>query len=558
MEKSPVVLGINRTLDASISLMEGSNVLAAIQKERFSKKRHHWGKLGDVSLYLNAIKEMRNTAIDLIVECYSSDPEFKNLENYHDELDDMFPQKIPRIMISHHLAHAYSAFFPSVFEEAVIMVIDCIGSPSKRMTENFPRSGNPSDEALEVTSYYVARNSNIECIAKQFFDEKKDKIAGLGMYYWTLTDCLFPGEGHEGKVMGLAPLGDPKKLALPPLIVEEGAIHCPPEWLDLFDNGREKYRFFIDGTGSFQDCADLAAAGQKAFEDALIKISAWLYEKTGMTNLCYAGGCALNCVGNGVLLRESPFKNVFVAPAPNDGGTSLGCALYGLINQFQYPRHFIWQTDYLGPEPDLSSLEHLVKSDPELNVEKPHDLEEAVAKLLTNGNILGLFQGRSEFGPRALGNRSIIADPRYPIITHWINEHIKGREWFRPIAPIVLLEDANEIFEINCASAHMAYAVPVREKYHPIIPAAVHYDGTARLQTIAKEDNPFLYDLINAVKAKIGVGVILNTSFNGKGETIVETLEDAFNSFRKLPLYALVVPPYIIFKKNGPKTPLRS
>lgn len=561
MKKLPIVLGINRTQDGSVALMQGSTAVCCVQKERFTRKRHHWGKLGDIPIYLDRIAELKQP-LDLVVEGYSSDKEIINLEKYHAELKQFLKFKnTPDIVrISHHLSHAYSAFYPSPFSSASVMVIDSVGSPAHDFNEKWYSNEIPSMglTSLEVASYYIAKSGKMECIAKQLWDGNKANSVGLGQFYHLLTQCLFPGEGNEGKVMGLAPFGNVNSLKLPPLIVKEGEVYHPDVWKEVFNNSA-RYRFFIDGSGFFQDCADLAAIGQKVFEDALLKVATWLQKKTGMRSLCYAGGCALNCVANGLLLKQTPFEEVFVPAAPHDGGTALGCAIYGLIDCLDYPCEFKWQSDYLGPayhdKPDLKSFYHdkdlIVES-----VENPESLVRRMVDLLTKGNILALFQGRSEFGPRALGNRSILADPRYAVVNTWINQSIKGREWFRPVAPLVLEEDVGTIFETNIPSPFMQFAVPVKKEYHKIITAGTHFDGTARLQTVSKNDNNFLYELLNEFKNITGIPVLLNTSFNGRGETIVETIQEAIACFKKTTLHSLIIPPYIISKHESPKSPL--
>nr|MBA3537809.1 carbamoyltransferase [Tatlockia sp.] len=317
-----------------------------------------------------------------------------------------------------------------------------------------------------------------------------------------------------------------------------------------------QFRFFIDGSGTFQNAANLAAIGQAKFEEALLKISNFLQTHTNMNYLCYAGGCALNCMANGMLLKRSNFSNMFVPPAPNDAGTALGCAIYGLVDILEYKPEFKWQSDYLGEQSDISQSIKQIDLGDQLILEQPENLQETVANLLTQGNILALFQGRSEFGPRALGNRSIIADARYSVMTTWINQSIKGREWYRPVAPLVLEEDLSIIFETEFPSPFMQFAVPVKKEYQAIIPAGNHVNNTARLQTVSEKDNPFLYSLLQAFKCKTGVGALLNTSFNGRGETIVETLEEAISCFQNTSIHILIAPPYIIRKKNPPPSPL--
>ncbi len=556
MKNRPVVLGINRTQDGSMALLQGENALCCVQKERITHKKHHWGKLGDIPLYKNYSPSL-NMPIDLVVEGYSSDKEIANLNEYHAEIKEHlnFTNSPNIIRISHHLSHAYSAFYPSPFKAAAVMVIDSVGSPVHDFTEEGYSSNVKTEGLFEVASFYRAENNKIKCIGKQLWDGNKSKPVGLGQFYHLLTQCLCPGEGNEGKVMGLAPYGNPETLKLPSLIVENFSVFIPKEWVDIFHHP-EQFSFFINGSGTFQNAANLAAIGQAKFEEALLKISNFLHTQTNMNFLCYAGGCALNCMANGMLLKKSNFINMFVPPAPNDAGTALGCAIYGLVDILEYKPEFKWESDYLGEQSDISQSIKQIDLGDQLILEQPENLQETVANLLTQGNILALFQGRSEFGPRALGNRSIIADARYSVMTTWLNQSIKGREWYRPVAPLVLEEDLSIIFETEFPSPFMQFALPVKKEYQAIIPAGNHVNNTARLQTVSEKDNPFLYSLLHAFKCKTGVGALLNTSFNGRGETIVETLEEAISCFQNTSIHTLIAPPYIIRKNNPPPSPL--
>lgn len=553
--QKPIILGINRTQDASITLFEGKQHVFSIQKERLTRKRHHWGKKGDIALYLSHLDALKQP-IDLIVEGYSCDKEIINMKAYHQELvNDLILHKNSKIIqLSHHLSHAYSAYYPSSYKNAAVMIIDSVGSHTKNFTEKFSVHKN-DEESFEVASFYYFDGNSVQCLHKQLWDGNKKSPRGLGQFYFLLTQCIFPGEGREGKVMGLSKWGNPNTLKLPPLEVVNGDVFIPAEWQAIFHDP-EPYQFYINGTGYFHDCANLAAAGQKAFEEALLALTQWLAKKTQTTNLCYAGGTALNCSANGMLLKKSPFKNIFIPPAPHDGGTSIGCAIYGLVNHYNLTPAFNWKSDYLGPKKQII-LPPLLNAKEEITFEQPDNLFEEVIQRLLQGDIMALFQGNSEFGPRALGHRSIIADPRYRVITDWINQHIKWREWFRPIAPFILDEDLETVFDIDRQLPHMLYAIPVRSQYKEMLSAAMHIDGTARVQSVSEDINPFLYKLLQHYKEKIGVGVLLNTSFNRQGEPIIETFEEAMDCFLKTPLHALLIPPYIIRKKNAPENPLR-
>lgn len=564
MDDTPVVLGINRTQDASICLMQGSHLAWAIQKERLTRHKHHWGKPGDLRDHYAPRLPGLERPVDIVVECFSSDEEIGSLPVYDDELAATLAlaRDSRRARISHHLAHLYSVFHPSPFDEAAVMVIDGQGSPVSDFTEHWSGAASTPGDWREVSSFYSASRKEIRCIGKQVRPpdggrHADGRLVGLGMFYFLLTQAIFPGEGNEGKVMGLAPYGDPAALGLPPLDVEGMAVGIPSAWRSLL---RERSRFrFGSAEARFTDCANLAAAGQRAFEDALLALAHWLYRQTGAEHLCFAGGTALNCSANERLLRETPFRRVFLPPAPSDAGTALGCAIYGLTELAGRPCDFRWNADYLGPPPPLSDIEAALDGATDLVVERPRGRDALCARmldLLCTGRVIGLYQGRSEFGPRALGHRSILADPRRDRIRDWINARVKQREWFRPLAPVVPEERAAVYFDVAGPSPFMQFAAPVRPEVAPMLPAITHVDGTARLQTVGPADDPLLRALLAGFEVRTGVPVLLNTSFNGKDEPIVESPFEAVAAFRQMPLHALAIPPFLVTKRSEPELPV--
>lgn len=556
MTEAPVVLGVNRTQDASICLMHGSELQWAIQKERLTRRKHHWGRLGDLGdVYLPLLPALRRP-VEVLVECYSSDAEFDRREAYERELAEsgLLAPGCRRALLSHHLAHAYSVFQPSPFDEAAVMVIDGQGSAVAGFTECWQGAGELPGDWREVSSFYRADRARIDCIGKQLWDRDEQRLVGLGMFYFLLTQAIFPGEGNEGKVMGMAPHGDPGALRMPPLDVAGASVSIPARWRELL---RESARFRYAGADHtrFAEIANLAAAGQRAFEDAVLEVARWLHASTGAAHLCFAGGTGLNCSGNDRLLRETPFRAVFIAPAPSDAGTALGCALYGLTALAGARCDYRWRHDYLGPEPRLADIDAALAGADDLIVERIDSARTLCARavgLLAENKVVALFQGRSEFGPRALGHRSILGDPRSERMRNWINARVKQREWFRPLAPVVLLERAAEFFDSRRPSPFMQFAVPVHAAAAASIPAVTHVDCTARLQTVGPDDDPLLRALLCAFELRTGVPVLLNTSFNRRDEPIVETPAEALASFRDTPLHALLMPPYLVRKKIEP------
>jgi carbamoyltransferase len=556
MTEDPLVVGINRTQDGSIALVRGGQ-LYSLQKERITRRKHHWGRLGDLpELYAPRLPFL-DEPVDLVVEGFSSDAELDRLGAYREELHRALRLKEGGrvLLVSHHLTHLYSAFYPSPFDLAAGLVVDAQGSRVRHLTEPVGLPAGASPDLLEISSFYRCERGRIECLAKQLWDGDWQHPAGLGCFYAVLTRMLWPeGEGNEGKVMGLAPFGDPDAAGLPPLDVRGHEVFIPPEWVKLTAD-QDTYRWTGD-PASFTACADLAAAGQRAFEDALLQLVAWLHRRTGLDDLVFAGGCGLNCSANGRLLRESAFGRVFIPPSPHDGGTAVGCALYGLIDGLGQRSDFRWADDFLGPEPDPRELASAVADLPGgLVLEEPVDLVTRLVDLLEGGRVVALHQGRSESGPRALGNRSILGDPRRPQMQDYINARVKGREWFRPLAPLVLAEHAGRIFDVDRPAPFMQYAADVRPEHRARYPGITHVDGTARLQTVEPVRTPFLHALLTAWFARTGSPVLLNTSLNGPGEPLTETPQQSIATLRDTGMHALALPPYLVRKAAEPPVP---
>ena len=560
MTDGPTVVGINRTQDASIAVTRGGASMHSLQKERTSRRKHHWGRVGDVTQHYVPHMPLLREPVDLVVECYSSDTEIENVEAYHEELREQLTldEDGRVVLVSHHLVHLYSAFFPSPFEQAAAMVIDAQGSRVRNFTESVDLPPRTSPQLLEVSSFYRCdrKSGRVECLAKQLWDGDWARPVGLGCFYSLLTKMLWPsGEGNEGKVMGLAPFGDPEAHGLPDLEVRGHEVFIPDEWMKAFEE-HDRYTYFVDGHGSFQDCANLAAAGQRAFQNALLQVAGWLHEQTGLDYLCFAGGTGLNCTANGMLLHDTPYRDVFIPPSPHDGGTAVGCALYGLIACLGRRSDFRWTNDFLGPDPDPDAVAALVADLPDgLVAEQPDDLAAAMVDLLETGRVVALHQGRSESGPRALGNRSIIGDPRRPEMQDFINYEVKGREWFRPLAPLVLSDHAERIFDVDRPAPFMQYAADVRPEYREELPGITHVDGTARLQTVEPVNTPFLHTLLTRWHERTGSPVLINTSLNGPGDPLTETPAQSLATLRNTNMHALALPPFLIRKTDEPPIP---
>lgn len=550
----PITLGINRTSNASICLMDGPRISGFVRKERVTRKKHAWGRLGDIESYMAALGGLPRQ-IDLIVECFSSDPQRLLAEAYRAELRHYVDLQAHSVVeISHHFSHAISAYYPSGFDRAVVLVIDNRGSPESLIGDDPLVVPGLGSGRVEVISAFAAEGSRITRIASQMWDESPTSLAGLGAFYSAASQVVLGRENTEGILMGLAAFGDPAKLNMPPLNVDGISVRVPEAWMTLFQHA-DRFSFLRTGHGQFADCADLAAATQWAFEQAVVKIARHLATLTGIPNLIMVGGCALNCAANAQVLADGAFANLFVPPACDDGGSAIGCAMYGQLQLGQNLSSMSWASDYLGPAHDLGPARvRELAAKYGLEIREPADLAGSLAKDLASGNVLALFQGRSESGPRALGNRSILADPRYEATRTYINRAVKGRAWFRPLAPVVPEELARRYFVLDRPSPHMLRKCDVRQEWRARLGAICHVDGSARVQTTTPETNPFLHSLLTAFGNETGLPILLNTSFNGKNEPIVETLEDAINSYMGMPLDMLVVPPFVISGGHRPRT----
>jgi carbamoyltransferase len=300
---------------------------------------------------------------------------------------------------------------------------------------------------------------------------------------------------------------------------------------------------------------DIAASVQKVCEEVVLRMTRYIHKETGLPNLCMAGGVALNCVANGRVIRETPFKNLFVQPAAGDAGGAVGVAHYLYNTIEKQPRGRAWSHAYLGPAyNDAEIREYLDSAGAKYRLLSDAELVQSTARLLSQGNVIGWFQGRMEFGPRALGGRSILADPRDPKMRDTLNMKIKFREGFRPFAPSVLADKASDWFEIDCDSPYMLLVAQVREGKR-VIPSVTHVDNSARLQTVTREESPLYYALIEEFERITGVPVIINTSFNVRGEPIVCTPHDAYLCFMRTNMDQLVLGHHLLEKKEQP--PLR-
>ncbi|HEY0439651.1 MAG TPA: carbamoyltransferase C-terminal domain-containing protein [Xanthobacteraceae bacterium] len=555
--KHSYILGLNTyDHDVSACLLRDGEIAFAIAKERITREKHASGFYKEAIDYCLDAEGIRLADVDLIVRnCYILPVEEMEARLAHQDLpaflrdaerlqaaqDPLYLSRSDKLVtISHHLAHAYSAFAVCPFDEGVVMVVDGVGSYCADVTEDYPASDKASPLARESESYYRFRGTELETLKKVFMEPARGVLSdefynmqGLGALYSRASTYVFGDWNKCGELMGLAPYGRPGRIK-PLMAMQDGKLQVP-EWSAEFN-----HPFILDSDEKWEKSRwmehweDVAWRVQDDTEKVLLARAAWLRETTGAKNLVISGGVALNCVANGRIAREAGFENVWIQPAAGDDGIAIGCAYYGRLALQKQPRSFVMNHAYLGAEYADADARAVV--DRRLvrlaTVQAPSaDICADTAKVLADGKIVGWFQGRSEFGPRALGNRSIIADPRDPKMKDILNSRVKHRQPFRPFAPIVLYERASEIFEGDEDSPYMLIAKKVRPEWRDRIPSIVHVDGTARVQTVRREQNERLYGLLTEFEKLTGVPVLLNTSFNVKGEPIVETPQDALECF---------------------------
>ncbi|MBI1321038.1 MAG: carbamoyltransferase [Candidatus Hydrogenedens sp.] len=440
----------------------------------------------------------------------------------------------------HHPAHAASSFLVSPFDRAAILSIDYVGE-------------------WDCTWMGVGEGTAIRTLQTEHYPHS------LGVFYSALTEYLgFRRASDEYKVMGLASYGEPeyadffRKLLRPEPGGRYRFDHAYTQWPYL-PGSRCGYFSprFIEALGPprakdepvERRHENIAASAQLVLEEIALHLARWLRETTGARDLCLAGGVALNCSMNGRLLREAGFDRIYIQPAAGDDGIALGAALQ-LHHQYTGgPRLPEMTHAYLGPQHGDAAIEAALKTSG-LACERVPDIEASAAELLAEGNIVGWYQGRMEWGPRALGSRSILADPTRPDMKDKLNRLVKFREEFRPFAPSVCEEDAPRYFEGCARSPFMLFVYPVKPEARGQLPAITHVDGTARVQTVREQDNPRYYRLLRAFEHRRGVPVLLNTSFNVMGEPIVNTPEDAVKCFQGSGIDALVMGDWLA-RKGG-------
>ncbi len=549
--------------DSAACILKDGKIVAAAAEERFTRKKH------DNSFPINAInfclREARITPKQLDYVGFYEKPLLKfdriietavkkypkSFWMFYKALPEWLTKKLrlPSTLrkklkyngkiyfINHHLSHAASAFFLSPFHDSVIVTADGIGE-------------------WQSTGIYFGRDNHILPLRKINFPHS------LGLFYSTITAFLgFKVNNDEYKVMGLAAYGKPSYYAkLKQKVIkvnQDGSFELNMKYFDFEWRQRMYSNLFIKEFGKprrpnakiTKRDMDLAASLQKITEEIMLLIARYAKRLTNADYLCVAGGVGLNSKANGRLLREANYKDIFFMPVAGDDGGSIGVAKYIWHSILGNKKREELNHLYYGPEYSDKQIEDYFKERGVAYTKyKESELYKIVAKYLAENKIVGWFQGRMELGPRALGNRSILANPCNPRMKDIVNKKVKHREAFRPFAPAVLKEHAKEFFELGKDAPYMIYTTFVKKEKQKIIPAVTHVDGTARPQTVDKEINPRFYKLIREFSKLIGVPVLLNTSFNVRGEPIVCNIEDAYNCFKKTGIDVLVAGKCIVEK----------
>ena len=592
------ILGISAFYhDSAACLLKDGEIIAAAQEERFTRKKHdasfpHYAILfciKEAGISANQIKnvvfyEKPFVKFERLLETYLAfaprgfssfakampvwikDKLFQKaslIKELKLTLGDNVNWRERLLFSEHHLSHAASAFYPSPFESAAVLTIDGVGE-------------------WTTTSLAIGKSHDLKVIKEIHFPHS------LGLLYSAFTHYTgFKVNSGEYKVMGLAPYGKPRyaELIMNELVTvaDDGSFQLNMSYFDYATGltmTNKKFNALFGGPprkpekSITQRDMDLAASIQKVTEDIVLKLAKGIAKETGERNLCLAGGVALNCVANGILLRKKIFDSIWIQPAAGDAGGALGAALSIWYLHYQNNRtisknHDGMKGGYLGPEYSNSEIEsELTECGAIFKKHSENELIEEVAEALVKQKVIGWMQGRMEFGPRALGGRSIIADPRSPNMQKQLNLKVKYRESFRPFAPSVLREHVSEWFEHDEESPYMLLVAEVNKKKRlkkteeenflfgieklnlprTFVPAITHVDYSARIQTVDNIFNPLYYSIISKFKEKTGCPLIINTSFNVRGEPIICTPTDAFKCFMGTEMDMLALGNYVLYK----------
>lgn len=556
-----ISLGISVGHDMGAVLIKDGEIVVGISEERLTRLKSY-------GAYLHQLPEL---SMRYCIE--SSGIPFEEIDRFvysTTELPDDYSEEFQRItgldgdrleFMPHHLAHAYSTFYSSGFEDAAVLVVDASGSevaPNSKANEWFPeKDPNELPEQVRwaeaVTIYHFVKGVYTECYKKWI------KLSDLGykgggvsvgiMYGTGAMHLVYEPDKHNwqaGKLMGLASYAD------------KDFVSSFPDFVEFLDNDvfipfGEIPSDGINYTSDFQSKANIAGIYQREQERLLMYFTDKAREHVDSQNLCVAGGSFLNCNSNELIEKSDLFKNKYYLPSSDDSGIPLGCAWFGqtqdgVLEKGKYLKPYLGKT-YTGEEITKAFFESNI---PGIEFREYTDwdaLVDYISDKLINNKVIAWFQDGSETGPRALGNRSILANPTSKWVERYINAEIKNREWYRPFAPSVLEEFRKDIFELDCFSPYMLITTKVKEEWRDKIPGVTHIDNTSRYQSVTREMNEKYHSLISRFYDKTGIPLLLNTSFNGKGEPVVETPYDAINSFYRNNIHILVVNNIVIQRR---------
>jgi carbamoyltransferase len=565
MSRKPVfVLGTGLSHDGSSALMRDGKIMVAIEKERLTGIRHDGFNDNATIQYCLDAAGIRLSDVALIVEKNTFNTKLKPQE-VSLRSGRILPESAPVVRISHHLAHAYSAIGPSPFDEAGVVVMDGQGSSLDNCID-VPRHVLPPDIASlkederylywEKESYYVYENARLTPMFKDFSHflvrdrtrfpaAPEDMEHSIAEFFGGIATYVFGRPFSEGKLMGLAPYGRVTGEFGSAFHFDGPRVFLREEWMSRLP--ASKAGQFRVRSSDFQFYADLACWAQREIEGAILHVFRAYSEISAHENVAYAGGLALNAVANRRIIKEGPFDRLYVQPAAGDGGLAIGCCYYGWCEVLGHDRVFHDGRSWFGvryPAPEVERA--MAAYNGRIDVERCEDYIQQAADLLSEGFVIGWFQDESEFGPRALGNRSILASPAHASVRDHINRRIKFREEFRPFAPIVLSEEAECYFQIEGDARYMTVVASTREEWREHISAVVHVDGTARVQIVEAPLLPKVHRLLCEFKRRTGIGVLLNTSFNTRGRPIIERPEQAIDCLLETALHAVVMESYVI------------
>ncbi len=562
------VLGLNLSHDRAACLVKNGKVVVAIEEERLDRIKHSEGFIIQ-GHFERLTKVLPMKAITYCLEAVGIGLDDLDLVVGNRPLNDGAVQRIARElpikdkskiralpMPSHHLTHAYAAYFCSPFNDAAILIVDGIGSRI------------PDTTRIEKHTMLVGEGDAIRVVARASSAEDLSDM-GLGMFYSyisaklnfitrygspTFGDFECGGYTEGGKTMGLAPYGNPRPdwgqvLHYDGDEVRVSRSELDEHWQRWSAAEGKDYDAKVRNSWQHHFAKDVARKAQDETEEAMVYLARRLREKTGKRNLCVSGGVALNSVANQRIAVEAGYDGLYILPAAGDAGIAIGCAMYGYHQLLGGGERAHLETAAVGRTYGEAEVLSALQSRAARLEWRKADVKE-VATLLASHHVVGWVQGGSEIGPRALGHRSMLADPRHPEMRDYLNTVVKHREVFRPYAPSVLTEHANEWFVMPCDSPFMLLVPPVRDEKKALVPSITHVDGTARVQTVKAHTNPRYHQMIQHFHKLTGVPLVLNTSYNDAGEPIVETPDDALRTFLNCELDYLYIGEFLVSKRD--------